>query len=331
MSVASGQSLQEYGIVIGLIAIVSVISLVMLGNEASSSLNNSTSQFIGNENTNGLNTLVDQLHGNKTATDSSSVNAGVSLTFRNGAPIQLQSSTINLSEQVSVTGSSGTTERLLADIQSLGQQLYDKGEISEAGLLKYYELANKGHQLAKVESLIELSAKKSGEDSDKFAAIKQTLNGKKYTPMELTSMLGGYIIPTETQDKIKPYQQELFKLSNRVAPDLLASLYPNQDYQHRYASAEVADFLSLYNEASQLTSKEPGAQQALANLVLQINTLADTTSAVSFDISRGVGHKPSQLLQTIASKLSHSDSAEICVKGQGKDTGEQCETPTKIQ
>lgn len=92
-------------------------------------------------------------------------------------------------ETIDVAGSNGTTAAYATDILAKAKQSLDSGNLSQDEYDMVVKLANKGHDIAKIQGLLENAFSQSQGNSSAYANTALNFNGQTYTPSQLNSVL----------------------------------------------------------------------------------------------------------------------------------------------
>lgn len=210
----------------------------------------------------------------------------VVITLSNGKQITLDSYPTDLAKSVETVGGNATTEKILANIQRVAQQLLDLGVITPAEYSRFMSLSNAGHQLAAIQGQVE---------ANPVPAL--------YTTIGLSA---------------NPFPGNEYSL-NRFSPEMLNEIYLTPNV---YTSAQVVNFVQEYDAVrSSASLQDPKLKTLLKSLSNDINMLIFTTSSSAND---AYTTKSGTLQQKQLSKLSQNRSSSICKAGDGFDTGTNC-------
>lgn len=112
---------------------------------------------------------------------------------QNGPPPSSSSGTPQGSTQqgpiTQTVGANGTTETYAQNITNSAQQALADGSITQSEYNTIVALANKGHDIATVQGLLETAFTNSQGNSATYANTHLTFNGQTYTPDQLNSVL----------------------------------------------------------------------------------------------------------------------------------------------
>lgn len=278
----SGQSLSEYGLAGTLIAVAAVGGMLMLSD--------TTRQ-----------TFLDMLSGSKTGIQATSTGTShaqaqtpgtqtITVTLDSGKTLTLHNYPANLQNAVETAGANGTTVLLADSIQAMADQLLELEEITPEQRNLLAAIANQGHRLAQIESLVEKAAVGSA-DKGAFLSTAIEFDGKLYSnPYDLAELVGTH----EKQDNAARMGSEMQRFW-----DLYEGLYDTP------------------------LAKNDTVIKLLYGLGKQIDTVADAHETSVFHIARGTATLE-ELLQMQTSNLTAEDSTAICETGQGQDNGIHC-------
>jgi len=90
---------------------------------------------------------------------------------------------------IETVGANGTTASYAQDILTNAKQALASGSLTQAEYDVVVRLANKGHDIAQIQGLLEGAFKQSNGNSSAYANTQLTFNGQSYTPAQLNSVL----------------------------------------------------------------------------------------------------------------------------------------------
>jgi hypothetical protein len=149
---------------------------------------------------------------------------------------------------VQTVGANGTTAAYAADILSNAKQGLDSGAITQAEYDMVVKLANKGHDIATIQGLLENAFTQSGGDSTAYAASNLTFNGQNYTPTQLNDILASNINDFSTMRQQASvlngvlYDQALLNSINDAGGNIINS--GNATEQQNQTAASFAQYQS---------------------------------------------------------------------------------------
>lgn len=204
----------------------------------------------------------------------------------------------NFSGKLQTLGANGTTELLAKQIALLAKSLYEKGEITEEQRQTLLELANKGHDMAHVEGLVEDFVELAGDRQKEFSSKTYEFQGKQYTPMELVQMVG----------YVGSYSSDLL----RETPG---------------GGALLTDFQRLYQEADKNGSLSNPAMKSLvmaaAAQIVMTGELVEN-SYYHYEIGYLKFKNKSDMMNQMASDATNLHSSHICTAGNNINGGTFC-------
>jgi Flp pilus assembly pilin Flp len=107
--------------------------------------------------------------------------------------LALTAATIPPSKPVNVVGSNGTTSAYANQIIDKAKESLAKGAISQGEYDLIMRLANKGHDIAAIQGLMENAYNQTKGNPSAYANTRLTFNGQSYTPAELNAILEGNV------------------------------------------------------------------------------------------------------------------------------------------
>lgn len=212
-----------------------------------------------------------------------------------------------LGREVQTAGANGATTVLASQLELLGKQQLEAGQISQAQYTQMLALANQGHRLANMEGLLEnvVSGLRSAQD---FSDQTVVFEGKEYEVSDLIAQLGFH----------QSYDDGL--LSN---PMQSANL----------ANPEMKTFINLYNQVvSSGALENPATQAEVQRLATQIATINDAFVYAAQDLGWDYTIQPEEFTSSAAERImnldasttTHNGSTSICRYGNGQDSGKNC-------
>jgi Flp pilus assembly pilin Flp len=308
---ASGNTVSEYGIIAALIMAVCLGSLQLMG----SNLDGVMNQFAGSLKLKSKPALAESITVNPQDSSSQQVSTANQVwTFQttSGFKLNLQSYPQNIEKAIITAGANGTTEIILGNLNSLIRQLQESGEITKEQASLLTALSNQGHEIAKIEALLETTQANSTSRSE-FLNSKITYNGQTYTPVTL-------------------------------ADEIMSAL----TYGYRpVRGPQIQKFLDLKAQASaQGALKDPTINKIITLMTNQIIAIANSVETGVSQIKRnrsatmanGLPSDPEVLyylrhetpvrdsLESLASNVTDYKSAVICTTGGATDSGRNCDS-----
>jgi len=215
-----------------------------------------------------------------------------------------------LAQRLMTTGANGSTEQLAQYLSALVQQKLADGTITQDQANLLLQLANKAHEMASIESMIQTALTNANGSYDAFVAQKFTVNGVTYAADQLTSLLSINQIMTGASS-----MSDVTSLMNS------SSNIP--------ADSSVAAFINLFNSAQASGALNDPTISALVNQAsTQVTFISDDlTRSIWFNEAGQEGTAfptPDQVAAREASTATNSQAGTICLAGNGTDTGTTC-------
>lgn len=285
-----GNSLTEYGFIGASILVACIAVLMMLGSNIDA----------------GLARLQGDVSTNVTAAREAEAQAAAA---RATALIQQASEenglgldTTELSRQLATSGANGATTQLANQMAQSIQELQAQGKLDPAQANLLLRLANQGHEIAQVMSLLESAAAAAGNDPVKFENTSIIYNGKTYTPKTLGLEIGWR--GAQPAD-----------IAKNGALALAAWEQPGD---------VLNEFLNIYAQAERDGSlNDPAVKSIISNLTSQIVVASE--SVETFTCNNESLFTPDMMTSTVASAATHANSGGICTTGGNSDNGQKCQ------
>lgn len=302
----SGQALSEYGLGIGLVALVALAGLTNLGGNLKVSLEKMLPQAPPPLAATAPPAISPAAGSGNTGTPGAlpiAAVAGRPAAFNGTSIIQPANFTTRMTGTVATLGANGTTFELSNQLKSMAGKMLESGEISEAEANKLYALANQGYRLAALEKLVE-DASRSHSSTAAFLASSINFDGKTYTMPEVAGLIG-FGTPTELRQ------------------DIVAN--SNYMLETKDASPETLAFINLYHDAiSSPNMQNSPAKGVVSQLSSEISYLTDGISNLIYG-----AYDPNitleNLNQNTVSAATVYDSTAICYIGNGsRGGGDSC-------
>jgi polyhydroxyalkanoate synthesis regulator phasin len=207
----------------------------------------------------------------------------------------------DLSDKLQTLGANGTTELLAKQLAVLANALLDKGEITEEQNSTLLQLANKGHDMALAERLVEDFVEMAGERKNDYRDITYEFQGKQYTPFKLAELVG-YVgwYPNNIRD---PFEEV------------------------STAGPLLSDFQRLYQEADKNGSlNNPKVKDLVTVAAAQIVMTGELIEDNYSNYHNGVFNFQSReaFTKRVASHATGLHSTTICKVGRNMDGGTFC-------
>lgn len=295
----TGQGLAEYSLIAGMIVLLAIPALFLLGGNIS----DMTQSMIAPMPKNAKPSL--NVAGAASVAKGNSLNQPTN-TLADALGFDAFSSKA-LAKEIQTAGANGATEVLANRIEQIAQQKLAAGEMTQDQFNRMMALANQGHRLAAMESLVEDAAAKA---SNPQAFMDQTIvfEGKKYTVADFGYLFG--------------FSQSGGLLSNPLDSARLA--YP-----------EMKTFISMYDQVVASGALTDAATQAeVKKLASDIANINDSVLFAMQDLGWDESIQPSDFTGSAAARVANLDasgktnqkSGKLCTYGHGKDNGSQCDS-----
>jgi len=297
---SKGQSLSEYGLVAVLVGVASISALVLLGGSLQNAMQNLWPQPVL--------TTAPVISAVSNGTNSKSPDSGaasgthsVAITLESGKVITLPAYPNNLAQMVETLGANGTTAIMSDNLKLLAEEMLAAGEIDEAQYNSLVLLANKGHEIGRIERDLEGIISESTTYAGLMSGLKahpELFNAKN------TSILIGF--------------------DNPLGGVVTGSL---DSMDNLNAKGFTQEFLLAYQEVARNGSLEdPVIKLVVDQLSADISSLSDSMEHETNKVLHQLGgsYDPNQVLTRIVSDMTHQDAVGICATGNGQDTGVQC-------
>jgi Flp pilus assembly pilin Flp len=317
-----GQSLSEYSLLGGIVVLLAIGGIVSLGQSVDGIFENMFASSVSTAGAGGMQvTATNGAPSSAPSPSSSSASSpagtqGLTITLSSGQQISLNDYPSKLKTSLQTNGANGTTAMLLANLDSVIQQLQAEGQVTDAQANLLIALSNQGHKIAEVEKLIEDALANANGDASKFLNTPITYNGKTYPGPKMLGQEIGFGIMWNTdgayQDGVMAqqfralYDQAVAQgaLNDPVAQSIV-NILTNQ-IANTADGVETAVYKISIGESS-----PSGYNQAAAN------------SLTERDQSLGINTQ-SSLADLPASTITNQDAAGICAAGSGTDGGKSC-------
>lgn len=215
-----------------------------------------------------------------------------------GTNITIRTLSKPLSETLLTTGTNGTTAILADQIRAVADQLQLAGELTPEQYNSLIALANQGHRLGSIMGLMEQAAA-SARNNDEFDDTRVFFEGRYTTIEKLEDGLG--------YDRAGYGEMPTDPLSMSWEPD-----------------KDIKSFIKAYQLAANNGAlADPLTKSIIQELASEIAMITAAMDNAQWASSEG-DIQPVTLLDSVASSITHTDSAGICVTGKAQDSGIQC-------
>jgi len=208
----------------------------------------------------------------------------------------------SLADKVQTSGANGATELLANQLSAAAELLLAEGKIDASQYDILMQLANQGHEIAQIESLIANAISSANGDTTLLQNMTLVYNGSTYTVTELSQMIGTGATPAD------------------LATSNVLALDPAQ------YDSQIASFASLYTEALNSGAlSDPTALSTVTSAAQQIGNLAESVEDTVYQVNNtGLAATTAAVQTQVASVASQMDSSNICTAGSFQDNGVLC-------
>ncbi len=324
----SGQAINEMGLLISLVSVVSIGGLMYYSNQVATI-------YDGYGFGNGNNTTL--ASGGGTGSGSAGGGAGGAAGSGNGAgsggavggtgTIQLSDGTMlnlgnyptDLSKAVETTGVNGTTEQLLASLEALAASLAAEGKLTPEQTSAFTKLANLGHDVANIEEITESALAACGTDLNCVQNTPIVYNGTTYANV--------YQFSGNNLGFDEGYATDCYAsatgcvgLETPTAQTILQSGIPSTGW-----SGASGNFANEYAalQSSGLLANAPELNSIVTALSSQILLMSDSLETKTGGLQWGTTTMTTWQ-SAIAADATDINSAGICASGGGMDTSNVC-------
>jgi hypothetical protein len=296
MKAASGQSMSEYTLIGGVVALSAVVALSFMGTRLSGLFGS----MIGKPQPMAPVTVANLPAPAPTLPPAVSTPAppvvgttappasGVSIHLPNGSSLNLSLPT-SIPHSVQTVGANGTTEMLASSLQTMANQMLASGDINQTQANTILQLANEAHHLAEIQKTLEDDSASNGTDVNAFKTKPVVIDGTTYANAYQAALSIGY-----------------------------------DDANNR--GPELQRFWDLYTNATSAVYMWPPELKAVLEYhATAVNDLSDSMRVAMRDIIQYNAGTPAELNSRVASTMTHKQSASICTMQDGNaDSGVQC-------
>ncbi|HEY9686008.1 MAG TPA: hypothetical protein V6C52_03440 [Coleofasciculaceae cyanobacterium] len=296
----TGQSLIEYVVSGTLIGGVCIAGLMITGKDLNDQLKGLTADMkksTGNSTIN-ANAIASSSKGVTTAPDKKGLST-VTIKLSSGEEITLDQYPADLSKSIATSGANGTTEMLLANLDSFVSQIKAADNLTPEQSSILAALSNQGHMMADMIKKGEILAASTGDP----LAVAESVGALGWTPN------GGY--HGESQAFLDLYNQA--DTSGVLADPAVKSV----------VSTLVSQILNVSNAAETAAWYIQGTSTSVTVEDFWAVTTRDLNES---GLSEMTPTSIDSLLNLDPAMLVHEDSAGICTVGGKTDTGTSCGT-----
>jgi Flp pilus assembly pilin Flp len=288
-----GQSMTEYVVIGALVCVMAVGSMLLMGGTVTNIFEKMFSSSSGNPGQSGIQTTAL----NSTSSSTVAGTQSLSITLSSGKQINLSNYPSDLSTAIQVSGGNGTTELLLANLDTVIRHLQATENLTSEQASLLIQLSSQGHHMADMLKQAETIASTTGDTSAIYS---------------LTGPLSPTCDCAEGQAIIL---QDLY--DQAAASGALADPVAN-----RLVSTLTGQILAIGQAAGWTTSDFKSTGTPL--------NYADLQSSMSSKLAEwGWDENSSESVLALgASVVVHEDSSGICTMGSGTDSGTDCTAAT---
>lgn len=310
-----GNSLAEYTVIGGLVLVVSIFAISGFCGHLQEALAGLKSDMEGHARTATVAGVV-QMAASRTQAQLAAQQAAQQTAQQTaaGAGVNVQlKATGSLTSSIMVSGANGTSELVLANLEAITKDLLAKGEIDQQTADILVKLANKGHQMAQAEKLLEDAMKNSNGNAQAFNQATVTFNNQSYSTYELAGQLqlvndaNGALVPNSTNSLMSQFQN----LSDQATGNI-------QDSQTQQLVGTLSNQIAVLADGTENATHSVNRGEYAPTLDAFYQDVASSVNGL--DPSNG--KYPTQL--DPASVTTSQDSATICNIGGVQDTGTHC-------
>lgn len=257
-----GQTLVEYGICASVVLVVCIVAMQTMGGNLAEWLgllkaDMSKSVQKTAQVTTEQQAVIAAARGAVNAAGQSGV-VDKALETMQGAQVEENNATI------AVSGSNGSqTEAYATGILSQAKQSLDAGKLSQDEYNVILKMANKGHEIAQLQSLLEGAFQQSQGNSAAYASSSLNFNGQTYTPTQLNAVLDSNVrdfsalrSQASTQTGVL-YDENLLSTINESGGHII-----NNGYASKQQNATADSFIQYQSEGGAGGSAETHQESA---------------------------------------------------------------------
>jgi hypothetical protein len=256
---ASGNTMLEYSL-IGLSALVCIAGFSLIGSNWNSQLQQLKQDMLSHKQAAANTRAIQQAQMTQQAQIASS-QAQIQQSLLTNTP-SINSTGGN--STIETVGANGSTAAYAADILTNAKKALDSGKLTQDEYNIVAKLANKGHDIAMLQGLLEDAFIQSKGNSSAYANSQFLLNGLSYTPAQLNTLL-----ETTISDFSALRSQASVQNGVLYDPELLNSindsgiLIINNGYSTQQQNQTAASFIQYQNEGLGGGSAETHQQSAV--------------------------------------------------------------------
>jgi Flp pilus assembly pilin Flp len=302
----TGVSMAEYGLIGASVLVVAVSALILLGKTLTASLGtfgNSLSRPTASPPTLSSAPVKPSVPPQAPiASQSNFPGKQLQISLNSGQNLNISGYPDNLEKSVQTAGANGTTNQLADTIAVIAHSLLTSNEITETEYNQLIQLANQGHELGKLESLIE-QASQQANGGREFQSATVQMDGKTYTASDILDQYGWTSdynsIDINSIQTARPATRSFIELRNQV----------------------------LQSGAMISNPSLKSLVENLSNNILHIAKASSLSADWAMGDGRGVDSYQSYTsdIPSLLSAGTHQNSMNICTLGNGQDSGIYCQ------
>lgn len=182
---AQGNTILEYCLIGGLITMVCVGGFMMIGTNWNSYMLGVKQDMLGHKQA----ALSAQAKKSQVASAAQAQIQAQQQAAANGQAAAASASSAASNSTVETVGANGHTGTYAQNILDQAKQALASGKLTQTEYDIVAKLANKGHDIASIQGLLENAFKQSNGNSSAYANTQLTFNGQNYTPAQLNAVL----------------------------------------------------------------------------------------------------------------------------------------------
>jgi hypothetical protein len=308
-----GQSLPEYVLPLALVVVVAVGASTLLQD-------NLFENIMGSQMGETYSAQNKSVHlapmGTPTAPSAGGLTRKVQIKLADGSLLILNDLPVNIKQSVETVGANGTTELLLANLDSLIRQLRRANQIDETQANRLSNLSNQGHQLAAMQRALEEAVDHAEQTGQSLYGSSLQIGNETVSPYNLATRLGfsGF------QENSTQFQQLDPELQNFIRTN---TAFQNNSENNYLPGSELTRFYQeLYSAHQSGALKDPLTRNIVDALSNQIIALSSTVeNAIAYGFNSGKGNiTPAEMNALMVSQISNQYAKGICDAGGGTET-----------
>lgn len=258
-----GNTLLEYAVIGMLILVVSIGGIRLLGGNITSWMDSLKQNM---DDTTKKSVSTQDVQQQQAAQMVAAQKAANAISSSNQAPPSLALTAASIpapSKPIAVVGANGTTDSYANAILQSARDSLAKGSISQSEYNLIVQLANKGHDIATIQGLMQSAYTQSQGNAAAYAGTNLTFNGKSYTPAQLNDILTNNISDFSSLRKDASvltgvlYDSQLLSTINDYGGKII-----NSGYAAQQQNQTAASFIQYQNEGIGVNAGDTHQQSA---------------------------------------------------------------------